>query len=698
MHVLSTPIEYLKGVGPIRAELLKKELRIFTYEDLLMHYPFRYIDKSNIHLIRNVSEDISHIQFKGKIVRLEEKGLKRSKRLIAYFRDSSGEIELVWFKSIKWIKTSINLDKEYLVFGKPSSFGGKINLVHPDLDPVEGSIKDFRGLHGVYSTTEKLINRGLNSRAISKLVKNLIPFLSNAIEESLSNEILEKYKLPKKKEALINIHLSRDLKELERAQKRLKFEELFFLQLHLIKIKIIRNNKFIGYSLSSLGENFNTYYSKYLKFELTNAQKRVLKEIRLDVKNNKQMNRLLQGDVGSGKTIVALLSMLMAVDNGFQACIMAPTEILAQQHFTTISEELKGMDINVDILTGSKKTKARRELVENLENGNINLLVGTHALLEDYVKFKNLGFVVIDEQHRFGVAQRAKLWKKNKFPPHILVMTATPIPRTLSMTLYGDLDISIIDELPPGRKLVQTLWRSDSSRLNITRFMKEQIALGRQIYIVFPLIDESAKLDYKNLIEGYDSISIDFPLPDFQVSVVHGKMKSDAKEYEMNRFINGTTDIMVATTVIEVGVNVPNASVMIIESAERFGLSQLHQLRGRVGRGASQSYCVLMSGDKVSNEGKTRLKTMVDTTDGFKIAEVDLKLRGPGDMMGTKQSGILDFKIADIVKDGKILEYARKEAFNLLEDDVDLLKSENINIARFYRPYARERMGWSRIS
>ena len=698
MHVLSTPIEYLKGVGPIRAELLKKELRIFTYEDLLMHYPFRYIDKSNIHLIRNVSEDISHIQFKGKIVRLEEKGLKRSKRLIAYFRDSSGEIELVWFKSIKWIKTSINLDKEYLVFGKPSSFGGKINLVHPDLDPVEGSIKDFRGLHGVYSTTEKLINRGLNSRAISKLVKNLIPFLSNAIEESLSNEILEKYKLPKKKEALINIHLSRDLKELERAQKRLKFDELFFLQLHLIKIKIIRNNKFIGYSLSSLGENFNTYYSKYLKFELTNAQKRVLKEIRLDVKNNKQMNRLLQGDVGSGKTIVALLSMLMAVDNGFQACIMAPTEILAQQHFTTISEELKGMDINVDILTGSKKTKARRELVENLENGNINLLVGTHALLEDYVKFKNLGFVVIDEQHRFGVAQRAKLWKKNKFPPHILVMTATPIPRTLSMTLYGDLDISIIDELPPGRKLVQTLWRSDSSRLNITRFMKEQIALGRQIYIVFPLIDESAKLDYKNLIEGYDSISIDFPLPDFQVSVVHGKMKSDAKEYEMNRFINGTTDIMVATTVIEVGVNVPNASVMIIESAERFGLSQLHQLRGRVGRGASQSYCVLMSGDKVSNEGKTRLKTMVDTTDGFKIAKVDLKLRGPGDMMGTKQSGILDFKIADIVKDGKILEYARKEAFNLLEDDVDLLKSENINIARFYRPYARERMGWSRIS
>jgi len=427
-------------------------------------------------------------------------------------------------------------------------------------------------------------------------------------------------------------------------------------------------------------------------------KKKVIKEIRLDVKNNKQMNRLLQGDVGSGKTVVALLSMLMALDNGFQACIMAPTEILAQQHFTSISEELKEMNIIVDILTGSKKTKSRRELIENLENGKIQILVGTHALLEDYVKFNNLGLVVIDEQHRFGVAQRAKLWKKNKFPPHILVMTATPIPRTLSMTIYGDLDISIIDELPPGRKVIQTLWRSDSSRLNIIRFMREQINLERQIYIVFPLIDESAKLDYKNLIEGYDSIVREFPLPEFQVSVVHGQMKSADKEYEMNRFVSGLTNIMVATTVIEVGVNVPNASVMIIESAERFGLSQLHQLRGRVGRGASQSYCVLMSGNKVSNEGKTRLKTMVDTNDGFKIAEVDLKLRGPGDMMGTKQSGILDFKIADLLTDGKILAFARKEADELLKDDIELLKSENINIARFYRPYARERMGWSRIS
>ena len=698
MHVLSTPIEYLKGVGPIRAELFKKELRIFSYEDLLMHFPFRYIDKSNIHLISDINEDMPYIQFKGKIIKLEEKGLRKSKRLIAHLRDSSGDIELIWFKSVKWIKSSINLDKEYLVFGKPTFYSGKASLVHPELDVLDDESIDSRGLHGVYSTTEKLINKGLNSRAISRLIKNLIPHLENNIDESLSQEILDKYKLPNKKEALTNIHLSKDLKELERSQKRLKFEELFFLQLHLVKIKMIRNNKYIGYSLSQLGDNFHNYYKNHLKFELTNAQKRVIKEIRIDVKNNKQMNRLLQGDVGSGKTIVALLSMLMAIDNGFQACIMAPTEILAQQHFTTISKELAEMDINVNILTGSKKTKARRELLEELENGKIQLLIGTHALLEDKVKFHNLGFVVIDEQHRFGVAQRAKLWKKNKFPPHVLVMTATPIPRTLSMTLYGDLDVSVIDELPPGRKVIKTLWRSDSSRLKILRFMREQIKVGRQIYVVFPLIDESAKLDYKNLIEGYDSIVREFPLPEFQVSVVHGQMKSEDKEYEMKRFVEGITDIMVATTVIEVGVNVPNASAMIIESSERFGLSQLHQLRGRVGRGSNQSYCILMSGNKLSNDAKTRLKTLVDTNDGFEIAEVDLKLRGPGDMMGTKQSGILDFKIADIIKDNKILLYARKEVDQLLLDDFELSKSENINIARFYRPYARERMGWSRIS
>ena len=698
MHILSTPIEYLKGVGPIRSELLKKELNIFTYEDLLLHFPFRYVDKSNIHLISQINDSFPHVQFRGRIKKIEEKGNKRSKRLIAYFHDSSGVIELIWFKSIRWIKQNIDLDKEYIVFGKPSFFSGKPNLVHPDLDIMDGVKEDFMGLHGVYSTTEKLINKGLNSRAISKLVKNLLPLLENNIEENLSDEILTKFKIPKKKNALINIHISKDLKILERAQKRLKFEELFFLQLHLLKSKQLRKTKTIGYSLADIGENFNDFYNNHLKFPLTNAQKRVIKEIRADVKKNQQMNRLLQGDVGSGKTIVALLSMLIAIDNGYQACIMAPTEILAQQHFKTMSQELKSLNIKIDILTGSKKSKARKVLLEELKNGDINLLIGTHALLEDTVEFSNLGFVVIDEQHRFGVAQRAKLWKKNKYPPHILVMTATPIPRTLSMTLYGDLDVSVIDELPPGRKEIKTLWKSDSSRLNIIRFMHEQIKEGRQVYIVFPLIDESAKLDYKNLIEGFDSIVREFPLPDFQVSVVHGQMKSADKEYEMQRFVEGKTDILVATTVIEVGVNVPNASVMVIESAERFGLSQLHQLRGRVGRGANQSYCVLMSGHKVSVDGKTRLQTMVDTNDGFKLAEVDLKLRGPGDMMGTKQSGLLNFKIADLIKDNKILIFAREQAQILLEDDFDLSKSENINIARFYRPYARERMGWSRIS
>ena len=698
MHILSTPIEYLKGVGPVRSELLKKELRIFTYEDLLMHFPFRYVDKSNIYKISEINDSMSQIQFRGKIIRIEEKGIKKSKRLIAYFQDSSGTIELIWFKSIKWIKQNLSLEKDYIVFGKPSFYSGKPSLVHPELDALEDNINDLKGLYGVYSSTEKLVNKGLNSRAISKLIKNLIPLIKNNIEENLSDEILEKFKLPKKENALINVHISKDLKVLERAQKRLKFEELFFLQLHLLKSKLIRKTKSKGYSFAEIGDFFNNYYNNYLDFPLTNAQKRVLKEIRKDVRGNQQMNRLLQGDVGSGKTIVAILSMLIAIDNGFQACIMAPTEILAQQHFKTISDELSKLDIEIDILTGSKKTKERRILLEKLEGGQINLLIGTHALLEDNVKFSNLGFVVIDEQHRFGVAQRAKLWKKNINPPHVLVMTATPIPRTLSMTLYGDLDVSIIDELPPGRKEIKTLWRSDSNRLKILRFMREQISLGRQIYIVFPLIDESAKLDYKNLIEGFDSIVREFPLPDFQVSVVHGQMKAEDKEYEMKRFVEGKTDILVATTVIEVGVNVPNASVMIIESAERFGLSQLHQLRGRVGRGANQSYCILMSGHKISSDGKTRLQTMIDTNDGFKLAEVDLKLRGPGDMMGTRQSGMLNFKIADLVKDNKILLHAREQALKLVNDDFDLLKSENINIARFYRPYARERMGWSRIS
>ena len=698
MHFLETPIEYLKGVGPMRAELLKKELNIFSFSDLLCYYPFRYIDRSVIHKVAELNADMPYIQLKGKIVRFEEKGQKRAKRLIAYFQDETGITELIWFKGIRWIKKGIKTNVEYLVFGKPSAYQRKINIVHPEMDVFEKQQSISSSLQSVYSTTELLSSKGLNSRGIRKLTKALPQQIENKIQETLSDSLLSRLKLPKREKALIDIHFPADTNSLERAQKRLKFEELFFLQFHLLKMKLTRTKKYEGFILEKVDNHFENYFKNHLQFELTNAQKRVLKEIRIDVKIGSQMNRLLQGDVGSGKTLVALLSMLMAVNNSFQACMMVPTEILAQQHFKNISKELEKLDIKVAILTGSCKAKERKELHEQLENGKIDILIGTHALLEDKVIFKNLGFVVIDEQHRFGVAQRAKLWKKSTTPPHILVMTATPIPRTLSMTLYGDLDVSIIDELPPGRKAIKTLWRSDSSRLKVNKFMHEQIALGRQIYIVFPLIQESEKLDYKDLMDGFKAISAEFPMPDFQVSVVHGQMKAEDKEYEMKRFFKGITNIMVATTVIEVGVDVPNASVMLIESAERFGLSQLHQLRGRVGRGAEQSYCILLSGDKISNEGRLRLETMASTNDGFKIAEVDLKLRGPGDMMGTKQSGMLNFKIADILKDGKILDFARKEAIALLKEDENLEKIENINIARAYRPYARERMGWSRIS
>ena len=698
MHILDTPIDYLKGVGPLRADLLKKELRIFTYGDLLMHYPFRYIDKSKIHTIAELTPDSPSIQLKGQIIKFEEKGQKRAKRLIAHFKDDTGVIELVWFKAIRWVRSGVKLHTDYLVFGKPSAFKGSFNIVHPEMDMLEENNQFTQGLQPVYNSTDKLNSKGLTSKGIGKLTKVLLPLLKNYLEETLSLSLIEKLNLPSRTQSFIDVHQPKDAKSLVRAQKRLKFEEFFFLQLHLLKLKLTRKKKFKGYAFESLGEGFHEFYNKHIPFELTGAQKRVLKEIRNDVRNPQQMNRLLQGDVGSGKTLVALLSMLMAVDNGFQSCLMAPTEILARQHFETISTYLEKQNIKVAILTGSTKTKDRRIMHEQLENGKIDLLIGTHALLEDKVVFQNLALVVIDEQHRFGVAQRAKLWKKNKFPPHVLVMMATPIPRTLSMTLYGDLDVSVIDELPPGRKEVKTMWKTDSSRLQIINFMREQIKLERQIYIVFPLIEESEKLDYKNLIEGFTAIEREFPLPEFQVSVVHGKMKPEDKQYEMKRFVDGVTNIMVATTVIEVGVNVPNASAMIIESAERFGLSQLHQLRGRVGRGSEQSYCVLVSGNKVSVEGKTRLQTMVDTNDGFQISEVDLKLRGPGDLMGTKQSGVLDFKIADIIIDNKILHFARNEADLLLQDDAELEKAENINIARAYRPYARERLGWSRIS
>lgn len=698
MAILENPIEYLKGVGPTRAELLKKELNIYTYSDLLHHFPFRYIDKSLIYNISDLSEDLPYIQLRGKIIKFEEKGKFKSKRLIAHFQDDTGIIELVWFKGARWIKSGVKLNSDYIVFGKPSAFNNKFNIVHPELDLLDDNVNFSPGLQAVYHSTELLNAKGLSSRAISKLVVTLLPHISNNLEENLSPDLIAKLNLPSREKAFNDIHCPKDSKMLVRAQKRLKFEELFFLQLHLIKLKLTRNKKSKGYPFESLGCHFNDFYENHLPFELTNAQKNVLKEIRADVKYPQQMNRLLQGDVGSGKTLVALLSMLMAIDNNFQACLMAPTEILAKQHFNSISNYLEKMNIKVQILTGSSKTKERRILHAELEDGKIDLLIGTHALLEDKVKFSNLGLVVIDEQHRFGVAQRAKLWKKNKYPPHVLVMTATPIPRTLSMTLYGDLDVSVIDELPPGRKEVKTMWKSDASRLSIIKFMRDQITKGRQIYVVFPLIEESEKLDYKDLMEGYNQIEREFPLPKYQVSIVHGQMKAEDKEYEMNRFVKGVTDIMVATTVIEVGVNVPNASVMIIESAERFGLSQLHQLRGRVGRGSEQSYCMLVSGNKVSVEAKKRLQIMVDTNDGFRISEVDLEIRGPGDMMGTKQSGILDFKIANIVTDNKILQFARNEAKMLLEEDKNLENADNINIARYYRPYARERNGWSRIS
>ena len=698
MYILETPIDFLKGVGPSRSDLLKRELKIFTFGDLLHHYPFRYIDKSVVYDIGDLHVDMPFIQLKGQILRFEEKGNKKSKRLVAHFKDDTGSLELVWFKGIRWIRSSLKLHTDYIVFGKPSKYRGGFNIVHPDLDILDAESALSPYLQPVYHSTELLKSKGINSKAIAKLTRKLLPLLNNKLQETLSDCLISRLNLPSREQALFDIHYPNDSKSLIRAKKRLKFEEFFFLQLHLLKLKITRYKKSPGYPFTNLGPAFNDFYKNYLPFELTNAQKRVVKEIRNDVKYAKQMNRLLQGDVGSGKTLVAFLSMLMAVDNFYQACLIVPTEILAQQHFNAINKYLLKMDLKVALLTGSTKAKDRKFLHQELENGDINLLIGTHALLEDKVQFNNLGLVVIDEQHRFGVAQRARLWKKNNHPPHVLVMTATPIPRTLSMTIYGDLDTSIIDELPPGRKDVKTMWKTDSSRLQVIDFMRKQINLGKQVYIVFPLIEESEKLDYKDLMEGFHAIEREFPLPEFQVSVVHGQMKPEDKEYEMKRFVDGITNIMVATTVIEVGVDVPNASVMVIESAERFGLSQLHQLRGRVGRGADQSYCILMSGIKISTEGKTRLKTMVETNDGFNISEVDLKLRGPGDMMGTKQSGMLDFKIADIIKDNKILYFAKEEAEALLLEDENLEKAENINIARTYRPYARERMGWSRIS
>lgn len=696
---LSTSIEYLKGVGPQRADLLKKELKIFFFKDLLYFYPFRYIDRSRFHTVCEIQLDMPYIQLKGKISNIMLHGQKRATRMTAIFSDPTGQLELVWFNGIRFLKDAYKPGIEYVVFGKPNSFNGRFNIVHPEIEiATPENLTLTSELYPVYSSSEKLKTKGLDSKGISKLIKNLLPGIKGAINETLSEPILTDLKLISKEEALFHIHFPANQAALKKAQSRLKFEEFFFLQLKLLKLKYIRIEKSQGHTFSSIGALFNNFYHHHLPFELTNAQKKVIKEIRQDTATSKQMNRLLQGDVGSGKTIVAVMTILMALDNGFQACMMAPTEILAQQHYETISRLLEPLNINIKLLTGSTKSSEKKKISTSLSDGSIQLIIGTHALIEDYVAFNKLGLVIIDEQHRFGVAQRARLWKKNTVPPHILVMTATPIPRTLAMTLYGDLDVSVINELPPGRKPVKTIHQYDSHRLRLFGFMKEQIKAGRQVYIVYPIIQESETLDLKDLMDGYESISRAFPLPDYATGIVHGKMKSKDKDYEMQRFLKGETQIMVATTVIEVGVNVPNASVMVIENAERFGLSQLHQLRGRVGRGADQSYCILMTSHKLTADGRLRIDTMVRTNDGFEIAEADLKLRGPGDIQGTQQSGILDLKIADITRDEAILKIARNKAIDILESDPYLDEAHNRRIKTELNDQIKNTENWERIS
>ncbi|MBU2972925.1 ATP-dependent DNA helicase RecG [Zobellia sp. B3R18] len=696
---LQTPIVYLKGVGPNRAETLQSELGIHTFQDLLNLFPNRYIDKTHYYKIGQLQRSNADVQIIGKIVHLKTVEQKKGKRLVASFVDDTGEMELVWFRGQKWIRENIKLNKPYVIFGKCNWFNGKFSMPHPEMELLKDHEQGLKVvMQPVYPSTEKLSNKGISNRVISKLVQQIFVESKGRFTETLSDKLLFELKLLPKSESLFNIHFPKNQELLAKAQFRLKFEELFYIQMQLIAKNMLHKQKIKGFNFDQVGTIFNEFYKSHLPFELTGAQKRVIKEIRGDLGSNAQMNRLLQGDVGSGKTIVAVMAMLLAIDNGFQACLMAPTEILANQHYTGISELLEGTGITCSLLTGSVKKSARKPIHEQLESGELQILIGTHALLEDKVKFKNLGLAIVDEQHRFGVAQRSRLWHKNDIPPHILVMTATPIPRTLAMSLYGDLDVSTIDELPPGRKPIKTVHRFDSNRLKVFQFIRDEIKKGRQIYIVYPLIQESEALDYKDLMDGYESIARDFPLPDFQISIVHGQMKPADKDYEMERFVKGETQIMVATTVIEVGVNVPNASVMIIESAERFGLSQLHQLRGRVGRGADQSYCILMTGNKLSTEAKTRLQTMVHTNDGFEIAEVDLKLRGPGDIMGTQQSGVLNLKIADIVKDNDILKTARYHAMQLLKDDSSLEKPENLVIRHAYAQLVKYKNIWNYIS
>jgi len=682
---LDTTIEFLKGVGPKRAEILQKELGIYTYAHLLGYYPFRYIDRTRFYKVNELHPDLPYVQILGRITGKETIGEKHKKRIVARLTDETGTIELVWFQSLKWVEENVMRGKVYIAFGKPTVFNGSFSISHPEMEtyPRPATVTGNLTLQPVYNSTEKLKKFSLDSKGIQKMQALVIEQCLSEVRETIPPHILEKYKMVNRKEAILNIHFPKDSVALQQAERRLKFEELFFIQLQLLSNKQFRELKFKGHLFSTVGERVNTFYKEILPFSLTGAQKRVIKEIRIDTQRGIQMNRLVQGDVGSGKTVVALMSMLLANDNGCQACMMAPTEILARQHYHSISSLLGDNLAKVAILTGNSTKKQRTILHEQLEAGEIDILVGTHALIEDKVKFKNLGLVVIDEQHRFGVEQRAKLWRKNAIPPHILVMTATPIPRTLAMTLYGDLDVSMIDELPAGRKPIDTRHLFEGQRLRMFGFMKTEIAKGRQVYVVYPLIKESEKLDLLHLEAGIEQMRYQFPLPDYQISIVHGQMANADKQFEMQRFVKGETQIMVATTVIEVGVNVPNASVMIIENAERFGLSQLHQLRGRVGRGAEQSYCILMSGNKLSKDGRMRLDTMVKTNNGFEISEIDLELRGPGDLSGTQQSGVLDLKLANLAKDQQILQEARNTVIEIFQEDPLLSLPQNALLKRF---------------
>ena len=691
-------IKYLPGVGPQRASLLAKELNIVSFKDLLYYFPYKYVDRSRIYTIREIDGNMPYIQLRGKFLSFETLGEGRQRRLVGHFSDGTGVMDAVWFQGLKFVMGKIKAGVEYIIFGKPTVFGGRINVAHPDVDEADELTVGNMGLQPYYNTTEKMKRMLINSHAVEKLMRNLFHAIQREpFEETLSPWMVESFHLMPLAEALYNIHFPQNPELLRKAQYRLKFEELFYVQLNILRYTKERRNKFRGLPFEHVGEIFNTFYSQNLPFQLTGAQKRVIKEMRRDMGSGRQMNRLLQGDVGSGKTLVALMTMLIALDNGYQACMMAPTEILANQHYETICRFLAGMNVRVELLTGNVKGKRRETILKDLLTGDVKILIGTHAVIEDTVNFSSLGLVVIDEQHRFGVAQRAKLWSKNIYPPHVLVMTATPIPRTLAMTLYGDLDVSVIDELPPGRKPIQTVHQFDNRRASLYAFIRKQIEAGRQVYIVYPLIQESEKMDIKNLEDGYTNICEEFP--EYRVSKVHGKMKPAEKDAEMQRFLAKQTQIMVATTVIEVGVNVPNASVMVIENAERFGLSQLHQLRGRVGRGADQSYCILVTGYKLSEETRKRISIMVETNDGFEIAEADLKLRGPGDLEGTQQSGVaFDLKIADIARDGQLLQYVRDIAERLLDEDPQCENPKNQVVWQQLKELRKKNVNWAVIS